>query len=92
MRESSWTDYDPDERGRYDGDDGWVERGCCETAEEIGARMKRGWDAYCAQFCKDAPADPTARVCHICRGTGMLPAELGATQDCYHCDGHGRLA
>ena len=90
------SDYDPNERGRYDGDDDPVwgavwSRGCCETSEQIGERLGNFWERYNSQFQADLPPDATAITCPICNGARMLPAENGTTCDCYHCGGHGRL-
>lgn len=85
-------EYDPDEGGRYDGDDDpRRHRGCCETAEEIGARMdvlRLEREAMNARLYRTP--QPGERGCPTCRGRGDLIDRDGMTR-CYACGGSGTL-
>lgn len=91
-----FADYDPDENSRFDGDDDdrW-QRGCCQSAAEIGEIMERAAAERRAMY-GDAPKPfDGARKCQRCHGQGYLvdAHAYGANTltECWSCAGQGIL-
>lgn len=91
--------YDPDERGRYDGDEPWQmpvrnpEWDAIVMAQEA-AKIAAYEEHQRAYYAAPRPICPTERYCPDCHGTGMVRAhpEMTTTCACPRCDGIGYLA